>query len=119
MLHDVAPRWCSSAPRRRKAAASVTRCLLAAVSDGTSQLPSRAHPLYRSCPPAGNPIHGSGGREHARQNRAAAVGTYAVDLAAPEPTHDRGKFVQLSQHQPDGSGLINDDIFNLSLPVPA
>jgi hypothetical protein len=54
-----------------------------------------------------------------RETSCPAPWTWSVDLTAPEPTHDRGKFVQLSQHQPDGSGLINDDTFNLSLPVPA
>jgi uncharacterized protein (TIGR02246 family) len=50
-----------------------------------------------------------------------AVGKYEMTFPAgfEGPDHDSGKFIEVWTRQKDGSWLLQDDIFNSSLPVPA
>jgi uncharacterized protein (TIGR02246 family) len=47
-------------------------------------------------------------------------GRYSMTMeieGAPGPVHDRGKYIEIRERQPDGSWLLARDIFNSDLPT--
>jgi uncharacterized protein (TIGR02246 family) len=57
---------------------------------------------------------------HESPDMCASVGRYDMDLQPPGAgtQKDSGKFIEVWARQPDGSWLIEDDIFNSNLPAP-
>jgi uncharacterized protein (TIGR02246 family) len=57
---------------------------------------------------------------HESPDMCASVGRYDMELQPPGAgtQKDSGKFIEIWTRQPDGSWLIEDDIFNSNLPAP-
>jgi uncharacterized protein (TIGR02246 family) len=56
---------------------------------------------------------------HETPELAVAVGRYEMDIPTPDgPQKDNGKYIEVWAKQSDGSWLIQEDIFNSSVPAP-